>query len=252
MSGLLILVFGVVFLVVGALLMIAFTYLIRQGLRPDFRRLPGYEAVPGQIGQAIESDGRVHVSLGANSIVAEDTATTLAGLAMLRAVAEGSSISDRQPVASTGNATAYLLIADTVRRVYQASGEMEKYDPKAIRQEAFNAMTLAGGATAIVEDNDVRANILIGSFGPEVALMAQAGLRKNIPQTIASDRLEGQAVAYTMAETPLIGEELFAASAYLDNLPAPKASLISQDVLRLLVVGVILVGALLTTLGLIG
>jgi hypothetical protein len=252
MSGLISLVIGAAFVVVGALLMAAFTYLIRQGLRPDFRRLPGYEVVPSQIGQAVESDGRVHVSLGANSIVGEDTATTLAGLAVLRTVAEASSISDRQPVASTGDATAYPLIADTVRRAYQAAGEMEKYDTKAIRQVAFDAVTLAGGATAIVEDDDVRANVLFGSFGPEVALMAQAGLRKNIPQTIASDRLEGQAVAYTMADTPLIGEELFAASAYLDDLPAPKASLISQDILRLLVAGAILVGVLLKTLGLIG
>jgi hypothetical protein len=208
--------------------------------------------VPSQIGQAVESDGRVHVSLGANSIVAEDTAATIASLAMLRAVAQGSSISDRQPVASTGDATAYPLIADTVRRAYQAAGEMEKYDTKAIRQVAFDGVTLAGGVTAIVEDDDVRANVLVGSFGPEVALMAQAGIRKNIPQTIASDRLEGQAVAYTMADTPVCGEELFAASAYLDDLPAPKASLISQDVLRLLVASVILVGVLLKTLGLIG
>ena len=252
MSGLLSLVIGLVFIVVGVLMMAAFTYLIRQGLRPDFRRLSGYEAVPGQIGQAVESDGRVHVSLGANSIIAEDTSTTLAGLAMLRSVTEGSSISDRPPVASTGDATAYPLIADTVRRAYQAAGEMEKYDTKAIRQVAFDGMTLAGGATAIVEDDDVRANILIGSFGPEVALVAQAGIRKNILQTIASDRVEGQAVAYTMADNPLIGEELFAASAYLDDLPAPKASLISPDVLRLLLVGAILVGALLKTLGLIG
>jgi hypothetical protein len=47
----------------------------------------------------------------------------------------------------------------------------------------------------------------------------------------------------------LVGEEVFAVGAYLDVSPLHKASLRAQDVVRYLVVGAILAGALLHTLG---
>jgi hypothetical protein len=54
-----------------------------------------------------------------------------------------------------------------------------------------------------------------------------------------------------MADHPLIGEELYVASAYLTGKPAPLASLASQDILRWLLIVAIIVGAVMETLGLL-
>src|SRR5574341_378325 len=199
--------FGLILLVVLGLLFFAFYFLVRQGLKPDLRPLSGYDALLDQVGQAVESGGRVHVSLGPNGIVGEETATTLAGLAVLDVVSSASAISDRSPVATTADATALPLIADTIRRAYVEKGTLEKYESTAARLVGFDPIVLAGGVTSVVGSEQVRANVLTGSFGPETALMTEAGHRQGISQGAGSDRLEAQATGYVMADHVLIGEE---------------------------------------------
>src|SRR5688572_21502644 len=89
---------GLAILLVSGLLIIGFAFLVRQGLKPNLRPLSGYEALLAQVGEAVESGGRVHVSLGPNGIIGEDTGATLAGLAVLDLVSDASAISDRSPV----------------------------------------------------------------------------------------------------------------------------------------------------------
>jgi len=49
------------------------------------------------------------------------------------------------------------------------------------------------------------------------------------------------------ADHTLVGEEVFAAGAYLSHWPAHLASLVLEDFVRLLIVGVILAGVILHT-----
>ena len=67
----------------------------------------------------------------------------------------------------------------------------------------------------------------------------------------ASDTLAAQAVLYASAQEPLIGEELYAAGAYMDAGPLHTASLTVQDILRWLMIVVILGGAAFKLLGIL-
>jgi hypothetical protein len=58
----------------------------------------------------------------------------------------------------------------------------------------------------------------------------------------------GQAALFATTENPLVGEELFAAGAYLKVNHEHAASLQAQDVLRWIAIGAILLGALGSTL----
>lgn len=244
-------VLSLLLLVVGLLFYIGFTFLVRQGLKPDLRPMPGYDNLYSQIGQAVESGGRVHIALGSSGVIDKDTGVTLAGMQMLEIISEASSISDRSPVASTGDATAAFVSSDTIRRAYQKRNTFDKYETMSTRLIAFDPYPYAGGATSIVYDDEVRSNVLIGSFGPEIMLITDAGNRKNLTQIIGSDRLEAQAVGYVMTDYNLIGEEMFTAKAYLQRSAPAIGSLLTQDVLRWIIIGVILAGTALKTFGLI-
>jgi hypothetical protein len=65
----------------------------------------------------------------------------------------------------------------------------------------------------------------------------------------AIDNLAAQSVFYAASQEPLIGEELFAAGAYVGAGAAHDASLNVQDVLRWLVILAILAGSMLKFLG---
>ncbi len=233
----------------GLVVFLIFAALARRGLKLHLRPLNAFDALTNQVGQAIESGGRVHVSLGKNSLIDEDTGTTLAGLEMLDAVTASSAISDQSPVATTADATTLFLMGDTMRRAYERSKQPGKYEPTAVRLISFDPVALAGGVTSLIPDDDVRANVLIGSFGPEVVLMAEAGRRQRIPQTIGSDRLEAQATAYAMADYPLIGEEIYTARAYIKGDSPSMGSIAVQDILRWVAIGAIVVGLIIKTLG---
>jgi uncharacterized protein DUF6754 len=232
-------------IILAVLLLGVFTFFVRNGFKPPLRQIPGYEALARLVGQAVESGGRVHVSVGSGGLIGEDTSTTLTGLALLEYVSKSSSISDLSPLGTTGNATTLPVLTDTIRRAYVQNDLADKFETTAARVIAFDPLAQAGGTTAIIVDDDVRANVLVGVLGPEVTLMAEAGQRRRIPQVMGSDRVHGQAVAYVMADHPLIGEEIYASRGYLTQEPTAVASLATQDVLRWLIIGAIVGGSIL-------
>ena len=100
-------------------------------------------------------------------------------------------------------------------------------------------------------DEQVNANLLCGHFGPEAALLVEAGDRKGSLSVAGSDSLTGQAVFYATAQEPLIGEEIFAVPAYLEDAPMKSSSLKVQDILRWTVIAGLLAGSLLKLVGIL-
>jgi hypothetical protein len=103
----------------------------------------------------------------------------------------------------------------------------------------------AAGTLPAIFDEHVSTTILSGHFGSEVALITDASERVGALTLAGSEDLPAQAVLYAAAQEPLIGEELFAAGAYLNAGPLHTASLRTQDVLRWVLILAILVGAIL-------
>ena len=90
---------------------------------------------------------------------------------------------------------------------------------------------------------------MIGDLGPEAGLLAEAADRENTSLIAASDDLSAQSVFFVSAQEPLIGEELFAAGAYVGSGPSHEASLHVQDILRWLIILAIIFGSLLKIVG---
>jgi hypothetical protein len=119
----------------------------------------------------------------------------------------------------------------------------------AARLVALDPLSMAAGVTSLVADEGVTSNVLIGSFEREAVLITEAGARRGLSQTVASDRLEGQAVGFVAGDYGLVGEEMFVAGAYLSDKPSRLASLAAQDLLRWVVVLGILALVVLRSIG---
>ena len=78
--------------------------------------------------------------------------------------------------------------------------------------------------------------MLVGRLGPEVAFMAEAGRQKQVEQVIGSNNPAALAVATAVTDNVLIGEELLAAGAYLEENPDQLAAVQLQDILRWIIV----------------
>jgi hypothetical protein len=237
--------FGIVFF--SAALMLGLITLRRK--KPAvFRDIPALTRLRQAVGLVVEDGSRLHVSLGHGTLTTPQSASAMAGLALLRRLADLTSAGDQPPIVTSGEATLGILSQDTLQSAARFS-ERAAFDPTAGRVTGLTPFSYAAGAIPIIRDENVSANLLMGNFGVEVALLTDAVERKNTFVLAGSDNLTAQAVIYASAQESLIGEEIYAAGAYVQSSPLHTASLTVQDILRWLIITVILIGAFLTLAG---
>jgi hypothetical protein len=241
-----------------ALALLGFAAVLLLGLTVWRRRSPAalrpieaYERLNRAVGLAVENGTRLHISLGRGSLFTARGGSALAGLAMLRRLAERTSASDRPPIVTSGDAALTILSQDTLHSGYRAAGAEEQYRFSTGRLTGLTPFSYAAGTMAVEHDENVSANVIIGDLGAESALIAETSDRENSSLIAASDDLSAQAIFYASAQEPLIGEELFAAGAYIGSGAAHEASLHVQDILRWLIIAAILAGSLLKFMGMI-
>lgn len=225
--------------------------LIRRKSPPKLRLIPALTRLYRAIGLSVEDGTCLFVSLGRASLLTPRGGAPLAGLNMLRHLAERTSLSDRPPIAVAGESTLVLLAQDTLEAGYQAAGAGEFYQPTSGRLTGMTPFSAVAGALPILRDESVSAGVLVGHFGTEAALLSDAAERENMFLLGASDDLSSQAALYASAQETLIGEELFATSAYLGAPASHAASLTLQDILRWLMILILLAGAILKLFGMI-
>jgi len=168
---------------------------------------------------------------------------------MLRRLSEQTSQSDNPPVVTSGDASLAILSQDTLQSGYRAAGAEEQYRFTTGRLTGLTPFSYAAGTIPVMHDENVSANVIIGDLGSEAALIAAATDTQDADLIAASDNLSAQSVLFASSNEPLIGEELFAAGAYLGAGASHDASLQVQDVLRWLVILAILGGAVFRFLG---
>jgi len=213
------------------------------------REIPAFTRLARSLGLSIEDGKRLHISLGRGSLLDARGGSALAGLALLRNIAERTSVSDMPSVASAGDPTLGLLTQDTLQAGYQAAGVEDAYVHTMGRITGLTPFSYAAGSMYIAQNENVSTNIVIGHLGAETGLIIDTADRANITLIGASDNLTGQSILYASAQEPLIGEELFAAGAYLNDDPTHAASLTVQDVFRWLIILGLIVGSGLKFIG---
>jgi hypothetical protein len=234
----------------AAILLIALL-LIRRKTPPKWRVIPALMRLSRATDLSVEDGTRLFVALGRASLLTPRGGAALAGLNVLRRLTERTSLSDRPPIAAAGESSLALLAQDTLQSGYRKMGASDLYQPSSGRLSGMTPFSAAAGAIPIIWDENVSASILVGDFGVEAALLADAADRRNVFLLGASTDIASQAALFASAQEPLVGEELFAASAYLDPGSSHAASLTVQDILRWLIVLTLLAGTVLKLMGLI-
>jgi len=236
--------------ILAAVLLLALTFIKRKS-PPAFREIAALARLKKAAGLAVEDGTRLHVSLGRGGLVSPRGAASLSALALLRQIGEQTSISDRPPVATSGDPVLAALSQDTLQAACQSAGVEELFQPTSGRLGGLTPFSYAAGAMTVARQEQVSTDVLMGDFGAEVGLLTEASERENSTLIAAASEPSAQAILFASATEPLVGEELFAAPAYIGNDPAQRASLQAQDILRWLVILALLAAAGMKMVGLI-
>lgn len=235
-------------LIFAGVLLLGMT-LLRRKYPGTLRRIDAYERLNKSVGLAVENGTRLHISLGRGNLFTTRGASALAGLAMLRKLTERTSLSDRPPIVTSGDASLAILAQDTLQSGYRAAGAEDQYRFSTGRLTGLTPFAYAAGTIPVTHDESVSTNVFIGDFGAESGLLVDSAERENTNLIAASDNLSAQSVFYASSQDPLIGEELFAAGAYVGAGASHEASLAVQDILRWVIISAIIIGSLLKLVG---
>ena len=237
-------------LVIGGaicLFVILFIQLASRGRKLFVRKIAGLEAIDEAVGRATEMGRPVVFVPG---IMDLDNVQTLAGLTLLgyvsRTIAEYDAKLDvpvsRSLVMTTGR--------EVVRQAYLEAGRPESYNEDMVHYLTDEQFGYVAGVNGMLLRDQPATCLYMGAFFAESLLLAETGNRIGAIQ-IAGTAMPSQLPFFVAAcDYTLMGEELFAASAYLSGDPKQLGSLKGQDLGKLIVMAVILLGSLAATLAL--
>lgn len=215
------------------------------------RALPGLDIVRAALARGAETGRAIHLSTGSGVIGTRfSTAETVAGLLAAERVASEAALNGAPILASSGDAVAHLALRGALRQAYQRAGLGQDYDPANVQLLAHqDPMAYASGVATIYGRQRIEASQLIGSFGQEFMLLGEDGAQRGVPQIGGATTTTALPLVYLSADGALIGEEIYAAEAYLARTAAPAARLLTIDTLRTAVIVAIILLVLLTAAG---
>lgn len=239
---------AIIFLLIFVVALYYFTLRVRNGKVPTLRRIQAFETLKGLPGRAIEAGGDLHLSLGSGSVVNETTSDSLAGLTVLNYVAEQAATTGVSPTISMADPMVMLLAQNILRAAHAEETERAEEVYRRVQWVAPQPAAYAAGVMGLLATDQVEANVMVGNFGDEYLLMGETAARKGIVQVGGASNPDTLPFVYVSSREALLGEEIYAAGAYLQNRPAHLASLVAQDTMRWLIGLFILGGIVIATL----
>ena len=166
----------------------------------------------------------------------------------LDGIADDASAGNKPPTVSTGDATLFIASQDALRGMADNAAVPGLDVSDAVRFLAPDSSPFAYGAgvNGILREGDFGASFVSGKVGSEIAFITEAAEREQLVQPLSSDDMEALAIALAGSDDVAMGEELYAAAAYLQGESSHVASLQLQDILRIVVIVAILIAAIVS------
>jgi hypothetical protein len=218
----------------------------QSGQQLFVRRIPGIDAIEEAIGRATEMGRSVLYVPGINDI---DDIQTMASLNILESVAKMTARYETPIVVPTNYPVVMTLAQEMVKNGYIAAGRADGYDPNSVRYVTTEQFAYVAAITGIMLRDKPAANIYLGSFYAESLLLAETGFATKAIQIAGTAQVAQLPFFVVACDYTLIGEELYAAGAYLSREPRLLGSLKASDLMKVALIAIIVVGCALETAG---
>lgn len=236
---------AIVLFVVFCGLVLAFIQYARNGGNIFVRRIAGLNAIDEAVGRATELGKKVIYIPGIQSI---DENQTIASLAVLQHVAGMTAKYMTELDVPNRDPLTFAAARETVREAYMQAGRPDLYTDSIVNYVTYDQFAYTAALSGRMMRERPAANFLIGSFYAESLLLAEAGQQSGAIQISGTAEVAQLPFFVCACDYTLIGEELYAAGAYLSREPTMLGSIKGQDLTKALVALCIVLGTLALTL----
>jgi len=201
------------------------------------------------IGRATEMGRPVHFTPGLGWITGLDAPQSFAALSILGYVARLAAKFDVKLIVTIRIPEVYPMAMETVRGSYLAEDKIDKFVPTDVRFLSSQQFAYAAAAAGIIMREKVAANFMMGAFFAENLMLAEVGCQVNAFQVSGTASLGQVPLFVATTDYFLIGEELYAASAYLSQDAVQLGSILGQDLCKIIAAVILAIGAVVTAAG---
>ena len=228
-----------IFMLLYAGTTIYFIISARKGKKLYVRPIAGIDAVDDAIGRATEMGKPILFvpGLGDASRVATIAAFTILGRVAKR-VAEYQTrliVPNYDPVVMT-------ICQEVVKEAYSSAGRPDDYDSKDVYFVTQDQFPYTASVNGTMLREKPATNFYMGMFYAESLILAETGFVAGSIQIAGTDQLIQIPFFVTACDYTLMGEELYAASAYLSQEPQQLGTLKAQDLGKVAAVGIMIIG----------
>ena len=210
------------------------------------RRIAGLEALDEALGRATEMGRSV---LFVHGLKAMDQISTIAAVNILGRVARRAARFDAELRVANVDPVVMSVSQEVVKEACLEEGRPDAFRPESIFLAGTEQFSYAAALEGIMVRDRPAAHVLIGYFYAESLLLTETGSTTGAIQIAGTDAYTQLPFFVTTCDYTLMGEELYAASAYLSREPRLLGSLRGQDVGKAVLILLLLAGTVLSTAG---
>lgn len=210
------------------------------------RRIAGLEALDEALGRATEMGKPV---LFAHGLTGMGSVSTIAAVNILSRVARRTAEFNTALRVANNDPIVMAVSQEVVKEAYLDAGRPDAYSSDIVFMAATEQFSYAAAVDGMMVRERPAANIMMGYFFAEALLLAETGAATGAIQIAGTDSYTQLPFFITTCDYTLMGEELYAASAYLAREPKLLGSLKGQDIGKLALLAILLGGTFLATIG---
>ena len=210
------------------------------------RRIPGLDAVDEAIGRATELGKPILYLTGAHDM---SDPSTIAAAVILGRVAKRTAAYETDLLVPHRDPITMAVCQEITKQAYLEAGKPDLYKDDSNFFITSDQFSYTAAVDGIMLRRKPAANFFMGYYFAEALLLTETGASTGAIQIAGTDADHQLPFFVTTCDYTLIGEELFAASAYLSREPVQVGTLRGQDIGKALILGVLGIGTVLATLG---
>ena len=228
------------------LLVSIFIQLARKGKNLYIRPIAGIEEIDNAIGRATEMGRPILFCPGLSGI---GDVATLAGLSILSRVAQKAAEYDTRILVPCRDYIVLPIAQEIVREAHSLAGRPDSFDKNNVFFVSEQQFAYVAGVNGIMVREKTATNFYMGMFWAESLIMTETGNQTGAIQIAGTDAATQIPFFITTCDYTLIGEELYAASAYMSRQPLMLGTLKAQDYTKFIILMFLVFGTLFSTFG---
>ncbi len=231
-----------VYIVEGAIVLFILVNIIlaRRGKKLFIRRIPGLASLDEAVGRATEMGRPILYAPGVHGV----DIVGLQSMAILSHIITHAAKYSTRVIVTVAEPLLYTVADEVARDAYNAAGTPEQYSTDDIRYLTDRQFAWASGVVGTIHREKVATAFYFGAFFAESLILTENGQMVGAIQIAGTPQTTQIPFFLATCDYTIIGDEYFAASAYLSREPTLLGSLVGQDFGKVVMIALILIGNL--------